>query len=171
MAANRSAFGAQQYADGTLRNAQVIESMGMQRDIHRRWMDKQREFLELQALASDRAGGYQAMTKFLQTTMSSALLGLGAWLLLHDSLNGGGGDDDRRLHPRRRACWRPLVQVVTQWRTVVAVRDSWDRLDQLLAIRAQGAQGHAAAARPRGSGGREPGRRGPGQQRCRSCGA
>ena len=52
IAANRSAFGAQQYADGTLRNAQVIEAMGMQRDIHRRWIEKQREFLGLQALAS-----------------------------------------------------------------------------------------------------------------------
>ena len=56
-------FGAQQYADGALRNAQVIEAMGMQRDIHRRWIDKQREFLDLQALASDRgrrlSGGHQ----------------------------------------------------------------------------------------------------------------
>ncbi|MEZ0309391.1 MAG: ABC transporter transmembrane domain-containing protein, partial [Ramlibacter sp.] len=90
VAANRSAMGAQIYADGTLRNAQVIESMGMQRDIHRRWMDKQKEFLSLQATASDRAGGYQAVTKFLQTTMGSALMGLAAWLLLHDALNGGG---------------------------------------------------------------------------------
>ena len=27
----------------------------------------------------------------------------------------------------------PLVQIVTQWRTVVAVRESWSRLDDLLA--------------------------------------
>ncbi len=45
MQANRSAIEAQQYADNTLRNAEVIESMGMLRDIHARWMDKQREFL------------------------------------------------------------------------------------------------------------------------------
>ena len=57
VAANRSAIAAQQYADGSLRNAQVIESMGMLRDIHRRWMEKQREFLGLQAMASDKAGG------------------------------------------------------------------------------------------------------------------
>lgn len=91
VAANRSAIAAQQYADGSLRNAQVIESMGMLRDIHRRWMGKQREFLGLQALASDRASTYQAWTKFLQTTMGSLLLGLGAWLLLKGQLNGGCG--------------------------------------------------------------------------------
>jgi ATP-binding cassette subfamily C exporter for protease/lipase len=80
---------AQQYADGSLRNAEVIESMGMLRDIHRRWVEKQREFLGLQALASERAGGYQALTKFIQTLMGSLLLGLGAWLLLHDGASMG----------------------------------------------------------------------------------
>jgi len=132
VAANRSAIAAQQYADGSLRNAQVIESMGMLRDIHRRWMEKQRDFLGLQALASDKAGGYQAATKFLQVTMGSLLLGLGAWLLLHNQLNGGAGMMivGSVLGGRVLA---PLVQIVTQWRTVVNVRDAWQRLDALLA--------------------------------------
>lgn len=131
VAANRSAIAAQQYADGSLRNAQVIESMGMLRDIHRRWMGKQREFLGLQALASDRAGTYQAWTKFLQTTMGSLLLGLGAWLLLKGQLNGGGGMMmiGSILGGRVLA---PLVQIVTQWRMVVNVRDAWQRLDAML---------------------------------------
>ena len=133
VAANTSAFAAQQYADGSLRNAQVIESMGMLRNIHRRWMNKQREFLNLQATASDQAGIYQAATKFLQTTMGSLLLGLGAWLLLHDQLNGGAGMMiiGSILGARVLA---PLVQIVTQWRTVVNVRDAWQRLDKLLTI-------------------------------------
>ncbi len=132
VAANRSAIAAQQYADGSLRNAQVIESMGMLRDIHRRWMEKQREFLGLQAMASDQAGGYQAVTKFLQVTMGSLLLGLGAWLLLHNELNGGAGMMvvGSILGGRVLA---PLVQIVTQWRSVVNVRDAWQRLESLLA--------------------------------------
>ena len=132
VAANRSAIAAQQYADGLLRNAQVVESMGMLRDLHHRWMDKQREFLGLQALASDRAGGYQAITKFLQTTMGSLLLGMGAWLLLQNQLNGGAGMMivASLLGGRVLA---PLIQIVTQWRMVVNVRDAWQRLEVLLA--------------------------------------
>ncbi|MBG9389801.1 type I secretion system permease/ATPase [Caenimonas aquaedulcis] len=132
VAAGRSAVQAQQYADGTLRNAQVIESMGMQRDIHKRWIDKQREFLTLQAGASDKAGGYQAITKFMQTTMSSLLLGLAAYLALNHDLNGGGSMliIASLLGGRMLA---PLVMIVAQWRSVVGVRDSWGRLDQLLA--------------------------------------
>ena len=45
MQANRAAIEAQQYADNTLRNAEVIESMGMLRDTHRRWQRKQQDFL------------------------------------------------------------------------------------------------------------------------------
>ena len=131
MQANRSAIAAQQYADGSLRNAQVIESMGMLRDIHARWMDKQRDFLNLQAKASESAGGYQAVSKFLQTTLSSALLGLGCWLLLHNSLNGG----DVMMIMASVFGGRvvaPLVQAVSQWQSVINVRDAWARLDNLL---------------------------------------
>ena len=132
MAANRSASAAQQYADGTLRNAQVIESMGMLRDIHRRWIDKQREFLGLQAKASDHAGFYQAVSKFLQNTVSSMMLGLGAWLLLRNQLNGGPAFMivGSILGGRVLA---PLVQIVAQWQAVVNVRGAYARLENLLA--------------------------------------
>jgi ATP-binding cassette, subfamily C, bacterial exporter for protease/lipase len=131
VAANKSAFAAQQYADGTLRNAQVIEAMGMQQDIHGRWAEKQREFLRLQATASDSAGGYQALARFLQIFMGSLLMGLGAWLLLSNDLNGGSGMMiiASILGGRMLA---PLVQIVTQWRSVVGARDSWGRLSRLL---------------------------------------
>ena len=131
LAANRSAIAAQQYADGTLRNAQVIESMGMLSNIHKRWMGKQQEFLGLQAQASDHAGFYQAVSKFLQNTTSSMLLGLGAWLLLRNQLNGGEAYMiiGSILGGRVLA---PLVQIVSQWQTVVNVRDAYSRLDSML---------------------------------------
>ena len=131
LAANRAAIAAQQYADGSLRNAEVIEAMGMLRPIHRRWLDKQREFLGLQAQASDQAGVFQAASKFVQTTLSSALLGLGALLVLENALAGGPGMMivGSVLGGRMLA---PLVQTVSQWRAVIQVRDAWSRLDQLL---------------------------------------
>jgi ATP-binding cassette subfamily C exporter for protease/lipase len=133
LAANRSAIAAQQYADGTLRNAQVIESMGMLGNIHKRWMGKQQEFLGLQAQASDHAGFYQAVSKFLQNTTSSLLLGLAAWLLLRNQLNGGAAYMiiGSILGGRVLA---PLVQIVSQWQTVVNVRDAYNRLDGMLAM-------------------------------------
>lgn len=133
MAANRMAIASQQYADGSLRNAQVIEAMGMLDNIHARWIKRQREFLRLQAFASDKAGLYMSMSRLVQNVMGSLLLGLGAWLFLKNMLNGGevmmiissilGG---RVL--------APLVQIVTQWRGAINARDAWGRLDKLLAM-------------------------------------
>jgi ATP-binding cassette, subfamily C, bacterial exporter for protease/lipase len=130
--ANRVAIEAQQYADGSLRNAQVIESMGMLRDIHKRWMQRQRTFLTLQAVASDRAGVYQSMGKFVSMTVSSALLGLGAWLLLHNELRGGAGMMIVGSILGGRVL-QPALVIVGQWRSVVNVREAWRRLDTVLA--------------------------------------
>lgn len=131
MEANAVSMQAQQYADNTLRNAEVIEAMGMLRNTHRRWLEKQQAFLQLQAQASESAGGFQALSKLLQNLLSSMLLGLACWLLLHNELHGGGGMMiiSSILGGRMLA---PLVQVVAQWRAVVHVRDAWSRLDGLL---------------------------------------
>ncbi|AMO25461.1 peptidase [Ramlibacter tataouinensis] len=130
-AAGRSSIAAQQYADGSLRNAQVIEAMGMLGNIHKRWIAKQREFLGLQAVASDRAGFYSAISKFLQTVMGSLLLGLGAWLMLRNELGGNGGHMLVGSILGGRVL-QPLVQFVGQWRIGVNTRDAWKRLNQLL---------------------------------------
>ncbi len=149
MQANRTAIEAQQYADNTLRNAEVIESMGMLRDTHRRWQRKQQDFLDLQALASERAGGFQAISKLLQNTLTSMLLGLGCWLLLYNELRGGPGMMivASVLGGRMLA---PLVQEVSQWQTVVNVRDAWVRVDGLLAAVPERKQGMSLPA-PRGA--------------------
>jgi ATP-binding cassette subfamily C exporter for protease/lipase len=138
VSANRCAIEAQQYADAALRNSQVIESMGMLRDVHRRWMGKRRDFLQREAVASDHAGAYQAISKFMQITMGSLLLGLGAWLLLKNQLNGDAGMMVVGSILGGRAL-APLVLLVAQWRTVVQAADAWQRLGSLLS---------AIAARP-----------------------
>ena len=148
MQANRAAIAAQQYADGSLRNAQVIESMGMLRDIHRRWQQKQREFLGKQAQASESAGAYQALSRMVQQVLSSLMLGLGCFLMLRNELNGGPGMMVVAGIIGGRAV-APLVQLVSQWRTVVNARDAYGRLDQLLQQQPAREQGMPLPA-PRG---------------------
>ena len=69
-------------------------------------------------LASERAGGYQAVSRGVQNVLSSLLLGLSAWLLLRNELHGGGGMMivASVLGGRMLA---PLVQMVT-WRFSLA---------------------------------------------------
>ena len=132
MEANRSAGAAQQMAEMSLRNAHVMESMGMLDAVHARWQKRQREFLAHQAQASEGAGLWTAMSKLVQQIMGSLLLGLGAWLMLGNALNGGPAMMiiGSVLGGRVLA---PLAQLVSQWSAVVNVRAGWDRLEGLLA--------------------------------------
>jgi ATP-binding cassette subfamily C exporter for protease/lipase len=129
--ANRAAIAAQNYANGTLRNAQVIEAMGMLKHIHGRWMKKQKEFLLQQAVASDQAGANSAVSKFVQMTQSSLLLGVGCWLTIQGQFPGGGGMMlvASILGGRVLA---PISQVIGMWKQVVNARDAYGRLDKLL---------------------------------------
>jgi len=130
--ANRSAAGSQQFAEASLRNAHVMESMGMLDAVHGRWQKRQQEFVDYQATASEGAGLWTAMSKAVQQVMSSLLLGLGAWLLLKNMLNGGESMMiiGSVLGGRVLA---PLSQLVAQWNSVVTVRAAWSRLEMLLA--------------------------------------
>ncbi|MBP8183419.1 MAG: type I secretion system permease/ATPase, partial [Rhodoferax sp.] len=69
-AANMASISAQQYADSTLRNAQVIESMGMLKNIYRHWYERQHKIIFFQAQASDIAGTSNSLTRFWQLTIS-----------------------------------------------------------------------------------------------------
>ena len=129
--ANRAAIDAQNYANGTLRNAQVIEAMGMMGSIHDRWMGKQRKFLSMQANASDTAGTSTASSKFIQTMQTSLLLGASCWLSLKGQMLGGGGMMIVASTLGGKVLM-PLVQLVAQWRTVVNARDAYQRLEGLL---------------------------------------
>ncbi len=129
LAANRSAISAQTYADGVIRNAQVIESMGMLGHIHSRWMDRQQDFLLQQAEASDHAGTNAALSKLVQSLLASLLLGMGCWLTLKGELHGSGMIVASILGGRVLA---PLVQIIGSWRQVENALESFKRLEVLL---------------------------------------
>ena len=129
--ANRTAIASQQQVDAMLRSAQVVQSMGLQHNMYQRWRTLQQEFLQQQALASARAGAFQATTKFWQNVVSSGLLGLACWLLLRNQLNGGGSMMIVASILGGRVL-APLVQGVAQWQLVVQVIDAWSRLTLLL---------------------------------------
>ena len=129
LAANRSAIGAQTYADGVIRNAQVIESMGMLDHIHKRWMGRQQDFLLQQAEASDHAGTNAALSKLVQSLLASLLLGMGCWLTLKGELHGSGMIVASILGGRVLA---PLVQIIGSWRQVEGALEAFNRLEGLL---------------------------------------
>jgi ATP-binding cassette subfamily C exporter for protease/lipase len=129
--AQRRSQEAQTYAEASLRNAQVMESMGMLDAVIGQWQKKQSAFLAYQAQASESAGGLNAVSKLLQQLMGSVLLGLSAWLLLHNTLNGGAAMMIISSVLGGRLLG-PLTQIAQQWSAVATVTGAWMRLSSLL---------------------------------------
>jgi len=81
----------QQLASSILRNAQVVQGMGMYAALHARWQRVQAQFVQHQIQAMAHGGAFQSANKTLQLVLSSGLLGLGAWILMDGTLLGGPG--------------------------------------------------------------------------------
>ncbi len=122
---------AQEYADASLRNTEVMESMGMLPSVLKEWQNRQHEAVKLQTNASYTAAGLNAASKLLQQMMGSVLLGLSAWFLLRNELNGGaamlivGSILAGRL-------LSPLTQTIQQWGAIGNTWAAWLRLEQTL---------------------------------------
>lgn len=131
--AARASVAAQASVEEALRHTDVVAAMGLQPALRQRWGKWQSRLVAQQALASDSAGVFQALSKWLQTLMGSLLLGLSAYLLLLNELPGGGGLMIMASVLGGRVL-TPLVQAVTQWRAVVNMREAWRRLSSALAL-------------------------------------
>ncbi|NHZ32168.1 type I secretion system permease/ATPase [Massilia rubra] len=116
-------------ATNNLRNAEVIEAMGMLPQLQARWYKVHSKFLQLQAEASEKAGTVGAVTKFFQTSLQSLILGLGALLVIEGKLTPGMMIAASILVGRAMA---PVQQVIAVWKSVAGVRSSYERLTTLL---------------------------------------
>ena len=130
--ANQHALSAQQYFATVSTKAEVIKAMGMLPTIMQRWLSRQHAFLYHQSQASEVAGKSAAMSKFLQTMLTSLVLGIACYLVITDQLvNGGAMMIIASILAAR--VFTPFVQLVSQWRTLADAQEAYSRLNSLLA--------------------------------------
>jgi ATP-binding cassette subfamily C exporter for protease/lipase len=127
--ANTMAITASNLATNNLRNAEVIESMGMLPNLMARWFKLHGKFLHLQAQASEKAGMISSVTKFVQTSLQSLILGFGALLVLENKITAGMMIAASILVGRALA---PVQQVIGVWKSWSSTRSSYERLSSLL---------------------------------------
>lgn len=127
--ANRAAIEANQYVTKNLRNAEIVESMGMLSNIRQRWISKNNEVLSLQATASAKASVLSNASKVFRMLSQSLALGLGALLVLEQEISPGLMIAGSILMGRALA---PIDQMTSLWKGFVAAREAYDRLNQLL---------------------------------------
>ena len=118
------------YVHSKLKNAEVIESMGMQGDLRRRWQVDHRQHLRQQQVAQDLGNRMQAVSKFLRYTQQSLALGAGAVLVIRGEMSVGAMIAANVLMGRATA---PIDQLVSAWKSFFSARRSFERLEALLA--------------------------------------
>lgn len=117
------------YATNTLRNAEVIEAMGMFDNLKSRWREKQLKFLGLQNQASDRSASISSITKSIRIAVQSLVLGLGAWLVINGDMTPGGMIAGSILLGKTLA---PIELAIGAWKQFLTARASYTRLEKLL---------------------------------------
>ena len=127
--ANTMAIASSNLATNNLRNVEVIESMGMLPNLMGRWLKMHGKFLQLQAEASEKAGIVGAITKFVQVSLQSLVLGFGALLVLENKMTPGMMIAASILVGRALG---PVQQVIGVWKTWSGTRSAYGRLNALL---------------------------------------
>ncbi len=117
-------------ATNNLRNAEVIEAMGMLPNLMSRWYKLHARFLQLQAEASEKSGIVTAASKFVRVSLQSLVLGLGALLVIDGKMSPGMMIAGSILLGKATG---PIDQLIGVWKQWSSVKSSYERLNELLA--------------------------------------
>ncbi|WP_159878441.1 type I secretion system permease/ATPase [Aquitalea denitrificans] len=127
--ANQAAIAASNYANNNLRNAEVIEAMGMLPALRERWFLLQSRVLEKQTEASDRAARIGALSKLVRLALQSLVLAVGAVLAIQNEISPGMMIAGSILMGR---ALQPVEMAIATWKQLISARAAYQRLDELL---------------------------------------
>jgi len=128
-AANRENVASNVVTTKTLRNAEVIESMGMLETLMNRWAKRQRNVMMLQSQASDKGGVVSSTSKTFRTWSQSMMLAIGAYLVINHEINPGLLMAGSLLLGRALS---PIDQMIGSWKGFVAAKVQYDRLNKVM---------------------------------------
>lgn len=119
------------FMEASIRNAETAEAMGMRQGVWQRWQQRHLAMLNQQQTASQIAGSFSAVIRFLQLALTGVLtLGLGALLVIEQSITPGAMIVATFILARALA---PSMQVVALWQQAMTARAAHRRLCEFLA--------------------------------------
>lgn len=127
--ANKQNIAASLYTTKNLRNAEVIESMGMLHTLMERWGARQKKVLALQSSASDKGGMITSLSKTFRMLVQSLILGVGAYLAVKQEITPGLMIAGSILLGRALA---PIDLMIGSWKGFISARSQYERLNDIL---------------------------------------
>ncbi|WP_409233726.1 type I secretion system permease/ATPase [Rhizobium sp. WCS2018Hpa-16] len=123
--------------DGARRNAEVVQAMGMGSRVAERWRVANSNYLTANRVAGDISNGFGSASRTLRVMLQSAILGVGAYLVIGQEATGGVMIASSIMMGRALA---PVDLIIANWKPFLMARQSWSRLRELLARVPQSSQ-------------------------------
>jgi PrtD family type I secretion system ABC transporter len=127
--ANATSFASETLGAQIRSESEMVHSLGMRGAAFDRWQIARGASLDATIGAADAAGTFTALTKAFRLFLQSAMLGLGAYLVLREELTPGAMIAGSILLWRGLA---PIEMIVSQWAVFQKGREGWGRLSVLL---------------------------------------
>ncbi len=112
-------------AEAAVRNADVVQAMGMAPELLRRWDRQNGAMLALLEVAHGRGGAIKSISRFLRMSLQIAILGVGAWLVLAEVITPGAMIAGSILFARALA---PVDQAIGSWRSATGAKSAYRRI-------------------------------------------
>jgi len=128
-AATMASVKRQQLDDDARANAESVRAMGMMNEIGALWRERNAELAGTQQDQADQSSSFSSATKAFRYFLQSAVLAMGAYLVIQGEVTGGIMIGASMISSRALA---PIEMLVGQWRPLLAARDALARLRALL---------------------------------------
>ncbi|RXH06554.1 type I secretion system permease/ATPase [Bradyrhizobium vignae] len=116
-------------AEASRRNAEVLIAMSMSSRFLERWRKLGDAHRRQQRIANDISGGFGVTGRMLRMMLQSAVLGVGAYLVIRQEASGGIIIASSILTGRALA---PVDVTIGNWKNFIAAAQSWQRLTGLM---------------------------------------
>ena len=127
--ANDANAEAARVASNSLRQAESTVALGMMGAIRQKWYNQHHRYLQNQVNASEASGLMGGVSGFLQKSLPSLQMALGAFLAMEGLITGGMVMAASMLISKAVA---PIQKLIGQWKELVAAKQSYERLNALL---------------------------------------
>jgi len=127
--ANATTLQAEMLGNQIRSESEVVQALGMRDAAFARWNEARDRSLHAGVAAADAGGTYGAMIRTIRLFLQSAMLGLGAYLVLQGEMTAGAMIAGSILLGRALA---PIESLVTQWPMFERAREGWGNLAVLL---------------------------------------
>jgi PrtD family type I secretion system ABC transporter len=135
------------YLESSLRNAEVLQALGMTSRLLARWREHQQRLASAQTQAGRTSVGFAAAARVLRQSIQIVMLALGAWLVLSGKASAGIMIATTVLLGR---AVQPVEQLVASWRTLGEGRAAYGRLRALSDPSEDSDKARTALPRPEG---------------------